>query len=76
MTLSASHLGWGLGASDVRNFTHVSDSTIKDVVSDWPLVENIMCNFTWTRNALLMSHVNLVPYNPKSKKYKFLAPSK
>lgn len=41
MTLSASHLGWGLGASDVRNFTHVSDSTIKDVVSDWPLVENI-----------------------------------
>ena len=34
MTLSASHLGWGLGASDVRNFTHVSDSTIKDFVSD------------------------------------------
>ena len=47
MPLSGSHhLRWGLGGSSVRHLTLVNVITNKEVVFDWSLVANILCNFT------------------------------
>lgn len=69
--------GLGVGCIQEYNISLISDNTNKDVVSDWPLVVNILCNFTWLRSAhVLMNHFTRVHKNPKPRNYKFLAQSK